>query len=306
MRNKKIINDRQYRYAIRKLNVGVVSVAVSALMFLGGPVALADQNAADTTAGETEIVDTAPEAQAPLATTSVTSTQENESPTIDNEVAQLAENSATATASEASADEVFSSEAISEIPADNAISSVATSSESLNYSETATNEANAITEEAPVAEPTPQADDTAVNETLAGYTTSAPETTATIVDPVKGHYTLEVIQDNDTGVTYVFSIDETVNEADLVADDGARNVYMTRFKNGNVISTDTIDRSAAKGTSLTYDDTEIVILSENDLQLGTTKTGTYRVLYNAISTPSGQDVSTINICESSRWFYGTR
>lgn len=49
--------EKRYRFSIRKLNVGVVSVAISTFMFLGSTVALADNNTSESAVSDTQVAD---------------------------------------------------------------------------------------------------------------------------------------------------------------------------------------------------------------------------------------------------------
>ena len=324
-----LTSDKQYHFSIRKLNVGVVSVAISAFMFLSGTVALADSNSSnepttvqvepttnsqqdveteskDDTSTETNATDstndsenTLNETQNTKATADETTqtaadivTQENDSASQNGGASQesdvktdvVADPSATPTVDEMQTSETATSETntLEEVTNDQTTEETKTSKQVQTLSATRSSADTA----------TPLADTTQSEE---GYTVSEP--TAPVNDPVEGRYTYQVVQD-DQGIQYIFSIDKDATSAtDLMQNNSARYIYVTRMQNGQVLSSERIDRMSEAGTKFDYNNTNINLLTGSKvLQINSIDNQrSYRVLYNAISTISPTPAQTVNV-----------
>ena len=304
--NRKVIHEKQYHYSIRKLNVGVVSVAVSAFMFIGGSVALADQNvsATDGTEPATTLIaeenvpaeePTAAQDQAPpeTETTTISETTSETEESQSNEVPEETE-------STTDAENAIISEATNETPTTSQTVEIENDEDMTTtpQTEVATVPEVRVAEQATtVAEENiaPQADQPAT-QAEDGYEITKPADPGVAVDPVAGRYTFEVIQDKGNGLVYTFSIDAA--DVDNVDEKKKANiVYVTQFKDGKVIKTDTIDRREAPGTKLTNPNTLINLLDTGAIQISSTtsQSNKFLVLYNSMNALSNQDVATVNI-----------
>ncbi|QCQ04858.1 YSIRK-type signal peptide-containing protein [Ligilactobacillus animalis] len=304
--NKKVIHEKQYHYSIRKLNVGVVSVAVSAFMFIGGSVALADQNvsATDGTEPATTLI-----AEENVPAEEPTDAQDQAPPETDTttiiettpETEELQSNEAQEeTESTTDAKNAIISEVTNETPTNSQTVEIETDEDTTTTPQAETpaiSKARAADQPTTVAEENiaPQADQPAA-QAEDGYEITKPADPGVAVDPVAGRYTFEVVQDKGNGLVYTFSID-AADVDNIDAKKKANIVYVTQFKDGKVIKTDTIDRREAPGTKLTNPNTLINLLDTGAIQISSTdsQSNEFLVLYNSMNALSNQEVSTINI-----------
>ncbi|WP_304682028.1 MucBP domain-containing protein, partial [uncultured Ligilactobacillus sp.] len=319
------MSDKNYHFSIRKLNVGVVSVAISAFMFLGCSVALADSTLNTETPTTVQVTPTVNNDEGDLvseentesepATEITTSNSSSEEQTNTEEQSEVAIDNTNDVAIQGNDSALSNGEATpfttdstteatdrtlnENVSTDINASELSTNTQQQGNEVTATEEekttslrSKELATDASEATPVALADSA---ETQDGYTLTVPE--SPISDPVEGRYTFQVIQDSE-GYQYVFSIDkDKTSQEYLTGNKTARYVYVTRMKDGTVESTKMIDREAQPGTVAEYGNTEINLLSgSKTIQIATKNiTGYYTELYNALSTSGTGKVQSINI-----------